>query len=265
MSTTNPLPPSLSDEEMANEFEDYFMNKIQSIRDSLDTSSKYSASPENLPNFSIFEPLSTSDVKKIIVGMKTKTCEMDPILTKLLKEILPSVIEPITNIVNTSLHQGIFSKHWKLAVIRPLLKKKGLELTTSNYRPVSNLTFLSKVVEKAALNQFVPHFDNTNLIPDYQSAYRANQSCETAMLKLVSYLLWAMENKYVTAMITINLSVAFNTVDHDIILNTLHYKFGISENAIKWVNSYLRPRSCKVNIRKQLLNRKATKFFSTSR
>ena len=58
-----------------------------------------------------------------------------------------------------------------------------------------------------------------------------------------------MENKYVTAMITIDLSMAFNTVDHDILLNTLHCKFGISDNAIEWVYSYLKPRSCKVNIK----------------
>ena len=92
-STSNPLPPSLSDKELANEFADYFMNKIKSIRDSLDTNSKYSASPGNAPNFSAFEPLSTSDVTKIIFGMKTKSCEIDPIAMKLLKEILPSVIE----------------------------------------------------------------------------------------------------------------------------------------------------------------------------
>ena len=182
--TSNPLPPSSSDEELANVFADYFMNKIQSIRDSLDTHSKYSVPPGNAPNFSAFEPLSTSDVMKIIFGMKTKSCEIDHIPMKLLKEILPSVIEPITKIVNTSLQQGIFSKHWKIAVIRPLLKKIGLELITLNYRPVSNLTFLSKVVEKAALNQLVAHFDNNNLMPDYQSAYRANQSCETAITQI---------------------------------------------------------------------------------
>ena len=96
------------------------------------------------------------------------------------------MIEPITKIVSTSLQQGIFSKHWKVAVVRTLLKKTGLEVTTSNYRLVINLTFLSKVVEKAALNQLVAHFDNNNLMPDYQSAYRANQSCETAILKLVN-------------------------------------------------------------------------------
>ena len=247
--TSNPLPPSSSDEKLANEFADYFMNKIQSIRDSLDTHSKYSAPPGNAWNFSAFEPLSTSDVTEIILGMKTKSCGIDPIPMKLIKEILPSVIEPITKIVNTSLQQGIFSKHWKTAVIRPLLKKIGLELTTSKYRQVSNLTFLSKVVQKVALNQLVAHFDNNNLMPDYQSAYRANQSCETVILKIVNDSLWAMENEYVTAMVTIDLSGAFNTVDHDILLNTLHCKFGIIDNAIEWVHSYLRPRSCKVNIK----------------
>ena len=89
ISTSNPLPPSSSVEELVNEFADYFMDKIQSIRDSLDTNSKYSASPGNAPNFSAFEPLSTSDVMKIIFGMKTKSCEIDPIPMKLLKELLP--------------------------------------------------------------------------------------------------------------------------------------------------------------------------------
>ena len=119
-STSNPLPPSLRDEELTNEFADYFMNKIQSIRDNLDTNSKYSASPGKAPNFLAFEPLSTSDVMKIIFGMKTKSCEIDPIPMRKLKGILPSVIEPIAKIVNTSLQQGIFSKHWKTSVIRPL-------------------------------------------------------------------------------------------------------------------------------------------------
>ena len=62
-------------------------------------------------------------------------------------------------------------------------------------------------------------------------------------------MLWSMENKHVTAMVAINLSVAFSMVDHDVLLNTLHSKFGISDNALEWVNSYLRPRSYKVNIK----------------
>ena len=70
-----------------------------------------------------------------------------------------------------------------------------------------------------------------------------------------------MENKYVTAMITINFSAAFNTVDHDILLNTLCYKFGISGNAIEWVNSHLRPRSCKVNIKNSYSTERQLNFL----
>ena len=162
------------------------MDKIQSIRDNVDTYLKHSAPPENAPNLLAFKLLSTSDEKKIILGMKINSCGIDPIPTKLLKVILPSVIKPITKIVNTSLQHRIFCKHWKTAVIRPLLKKIGLELITSNYRPVSNLTFLSKVVEKSSLNQLVAHFDNNNLMPDYQPVYRANQMCETVIHKLVN-------------------------------------------------------------------------------
>ena len=203
------------------------MNKIQSIRDSLDTHSKYSAPPGNAPNFSAFEPLSTSDVTKTIFAMKPKSCEIDPIPTKLLEEILISVIEPKTKVVNTSLQHGIFSKNWKTSVIRPLLKKIGLELIPSNYKPVSNLTFLSKVVKKTAVNQLVASLTITTLC-------QTNSQCI---------------EPYVTAMVTTDLSAAFNMVDHDILLNTLHCKFGISDNAIELVNSYLRPRFCKVNIK----------------
>ena len=78
---------------------------------------------------------------------------------------------------------------------------------------------------------------------DYQLAYRGNQSCETVILKLVNDILRVMENKHVTAMVAID----FVKVDHDILLNMLHCAFGISDNAHEWVNSYLRPRSCKVN------------------
>ena len=81
-------------------------------------------------------------------------------------------------------------------------------------------------------------------MPAYQSMYRAIKSCETVILKLINDTLWAMENKHVTAMVAIDLSMSFDTVDHNIFLNTLHCKFEISDNALEWVNSYLRPRSC---------------------
>ena len=103
--------------------------------------------------------------------MASKSCELDPIPTTLLIEILPSIIKSFTQIVNTSLTEGIFAKSWKTVIICPLLKKAGLALLLSNFRPVSNLSFLSRVTECAMLQQFNNHCDVHNLIPDYQSAY----------------------------------------------------------------------------------------------
>jgi hypothetical protein len=138
--------------------------------------------------------------------------------------------------------------NWKTAIIRPALKKPGLDLTPSNYRPVSNLGFLSKVLEKVALSQFMNHSNDNQLMPDYQSAYRQHYSCETALVKMMDDLLWSMERQTVTALVAVDLSAAFDTVDHDILLSVLHHKFGISNSALEWFDSYLRPRRCKVKV-----------------
>lgn len=77
--------------------------------------------------------------------MQSKQCELDPIPTKFFQALLPETIKIITKIVNTSLELGQFCQHWKVALVRPLIKKIGLELISSNYRPVSNLPFISKI------------------------------------------------------------------------------------------------------------------------
>ena len=135
-----------------------------------------------------------------------------------------------------------------MAIIHPLIKKLGLELVYSNYRPVSNLPFLSKVVEKCMLKQFNIHCDNNNLVPNYQLAYRQNYSMETSIIKLCNDVLWAMENQQLTAFIAIGLSAAFDTVDHDILHNVLTTKFNVTGTALKLLDNYLRPRFCKVAV-----------------
>ena len=182
--------------------------------------------------------------------MASKSCELDPLPTTVLKEILPSVIGPLTKIINVSLTQRIFADMWKVAVIRPLIKKLGLDLLLSNYRPVSNLSFWSRLVENVVLQQFNKHCDQNNLIPDYQSAYRVNYSCETALVKIINDILWSMENKNIVNLMAINLSTVFNTVDWSILLDCLQYQFGITGSALKWFEQYLRPRYCKVNMGK---------------
>ena len=195
-----------------------------------------------------FEPLMEDEVTKVIMSMASKSCEINPVPTNLLKETLPQVIKPITKIINTSLELGIFASQWKVAIGKPLLKKIGLELITSNYRPVSNLSFISKVLETCMVSQFTAHCDANNLLPGYQSAYRRNYSCKTALIKITSDRFWDMENQMVTAMVAIDLSAAFDTVDHAILLDVLNKKFGVHNIALKWFNDYLSFRSCKVSL-----------------
>ena len=242
------MPEDISEQDLADSFADYFMDKIIKIRAALENTPKYTPEGTAGHQLSKFEPLSQVEAEKIITSLSVKSCELHCISTFLLKKILPSVLPVITRIVNLSIEQNVFVNTWKTAIVRPLLKKAGLDLTLSNYRPVSNLSFLSKVLEKAVLNQFMNYCAAATLLPDYQSAYRRYYSCETALVKLCDDLLWNMENRKVTAIMSVDLSAAFDTVDHDVLLEVLKIRFGITDGALCWFESYLRPRSCKVNV-----------------
>ena len=190
--------------------------------------------------------MSEKEVKEIIMAMKTKCCELDALPTSPLKRMIDVHLPSIMKIVNLTLEMGKFTYQWKVAIVRPLLKKVGLDLVKKNYRPVSNLSFLSKVIEKAMLKQFNEHCDSYGLLPDYQSAYRSNYICETSLLKLTNDILWNMESKQVTALVMMDLSAAFNTIDHELLLEILHHRYGISDDALGWYENYLRPRGFKV-------------------
>ena len=163
----NPLPSNHSDEDMANMFADYFMEKIKKIRSHLDDHPKYEPSNDNITPLLSLTPMTEDEVFSTINALKTKTCETDPIPTDLFKKIVPLIIDIVTKLINKSLMEEAFSKHWKTAIICLLLKKPGTELIASNYRPVSNLPFLSKVVEKIVLTRFNKHCDKYQLIPGY--------------------------------------------------------------------------------------------------
>ena len=186
----------------------------------------------DVPKFTRFALMSTREVTLIINSMKAKLCELDCIPTHILKMLLPKTAPLITKIINASLNVGEFCAKWKTAIVCPLLKKLGLALIFPNYRPVSNLIFISKVVERCMLLQLSRQCEEFNLQPDYQSAYRENYSCKTAVLSISDNILWAMEHQRITSLIAIDLLAAFDTVDHDVLLNILRCKFGIEDKAL---------------------------------
>ena len=126
-------------------------------------------------------------------------------------------------------------------MVKPLLKKKGLDPQEKNYCPVGNLPFFSKLVEHATLMQFDKHCREHHLLPDFQSAYRKAYSTETSLMKMTNDIFWSMERKQVTAVIVLDILAAFDTIDHDLLLDILWKRFGIAETALQWYQSYLRP------------------------
>ena len=258
--TENPLPPGKTDNQLAEDFAKFFMNKIQTIRDNLADHRLYKPKPTNMLKVDTFKKLREEGVRKVISKMKTKSCDLNVLPTHILKEMLEHLLLTITRIINISLMKGIFIDKWKNALVRPLLKKKGMELILKSYRPVSYLSFLSKLVERVALDQMNNHCEQYNIIPDYQSAYRANKSCETALVKLVNDVLWCYENQEAMQIVAIDTSSAFDMVDHDLLLSVLQKRAGINGDAHKWCKSYLRPRTCQVNIGKANSSKKNLTF-----
>ena len=150
----------------------------------------------------------------------TKSCELDPIPTSLLKKILPSVSQLLTAIVNNSITLGTFPNCIKGALVQPLLKKANLDLINKNYRPVSNLSFVGKLIEHVA-DQITSHVTQHSPMEASQSAYHSHHSTETTLLKVKADILRAMDNQEVVCLVLLDLSAAFDTVNHEILIARL--------------------------------------------
>jgi hypothetical protein len=143
----------------------------------------------------------------------------------------------IAEIINLSFSEGIAPNHWKIALVLSLLKKFGLDFMFENVRPISNLPFVAKSAEKATISCAA-----NSPFPEYQSAYRKNHSTETALLKVQNDILLSTDRQEVTLLVLIDLSAAFDTIDHAILLETFEKDFGVTGNALKWLTSYLSER-----------------------
>ena len=140
-------------------------------------------------------------------------------------------------------------KSLKTALIRPLLKKTGLDSDIlKKYRPVSNLTFISKVIEKVISGRLNEHLINNSLFDPLQSAYRDKHSTETALIKVQNDILSALDAGSSAILLMLDLSAAFDTIDHDILLSRLCNVYGITGNALDWFKSYLTGRIQRVVI-----------------
>jgi len=139
----------------------------------------------------------------------------------------------LTAMVNTSQREGRLPSSHKHAVVTSLLKKTGLDQDElKNNRPVSNLTFVSKLAERMVSSRLVSHFNAHGLMPQLQSAYRRHHSTETTLLKVLADIYSAIDRQQVTLLGLLNLSAAFDCVDHDILLRRLRHTLGICGTAL---------------------------------
>ena len=138
-----------------------------------------SAVPSTL---AVFEVVTVEYVTKLIAASPNKSCDLDPIATSLVKQEAELLAPLINTIINESLKNGDFPQAFKSAIVTPLLKKVSLDPEEfKNYRPVSNLAFVSKLIEKMVVSQLNLYLANNNLSEVFQSAYRKGHSSETAL------------------------------------------------------------------------------------
>ena len=148
------------------------------------------------------------------------------------------------NLFNSSLSYGVVPSSFKHAVVRPLLKKPNADIDDpSNYRPISLLPFLSKILERIVALRLVSQISSIGADEVLQSGFKSNHSTESALLCVTNDLRRSCDAGHASILILLDLSAAFDTIDHDILLDGLKSFLGIIGAALDWFKSYLQGRS----------------------
>ena len=193
-------------------------------------------------------PTDVHEIKKIVDKLPSKKSSgHDNISNILLKDIVSSIAEVLCVIFNRSLEQGEFPSTMKLAEVVPLFKGNEHYLET-NYRPISLLTTLSKVLVKIVYQRIYGFLQTTGQLYENQYGFRESHSCEHAIGKVINGIVKGLENKEVSACVLLDLSKAFDTIEHTIMLEKLAL-YGIRGNALAWFKSYLSDRTLRVKCR----------------
>lgn len=234
-------PPLLT----ADQLSQFFIDKIEAVRIATKDSEPPTFSAcEGNHQFACFREYTMNEMRRVLLNSPVKTCSLDPIPTNILLESIDVVLPFITAMCNASLTEGCLPASQKKAIITPAVKKPNLDPDEpKNYRPISNLAFISKVIERVVSEQVRSYLITSDLMPSLQSAYRPGHSTETALLKVISDILDAADGKRVTLLSLLDMSAAFDTVDFQILLRRLEVTYGIGGKVLDWFKSFLTDRT----------------------
>src|SRR6218665_3769127 len=188
--------------------------------------------------------VTSAELRCIILTSPPKSCELDPIPTFLLQEFVDDLLPFLTALCNRSIHDGVLPRSQKRSVLVPVLKCSRLDSADPlNFRPIANVSFMSKIIEKIAAYQLTVYLETNKLLPECQSGFRRGHSTETLLFHLLSDIYGAVDSSQLTLLALFDVSAAFDTVDHEILLKRLEISFGLSGNFLSWVGSFLSERS----------------------
>ena len=238
----------ISPKETANTFNSHFVNItdrfISDIPSEVPTFSKLKEFVQTKKDANVkfkIPEISNQFVKKQIIKLQTnKATGLDGVSVKLLKPVADIVAPYIAEICNNSIDTNTFPPQWKQARVVPLFKS-GNANDVSNYRPISVLPILSKVLERHVYNAYYDYLIKNKLLLDNQSGFRKGHSCQTVLLKLTDYFLENMDKGELSGAVMIDLRKAFDLVSHDLLLKKLEI-YGTEESSLCWFRSYLSQR-----------------------
>ena len=237
-------------------FADYFSTKIVTLKSaiasklaSISLTHTFADHPHTDTTLSSLHPVTISEVAHIINTVPLKSSSADLIPPSIIKSCHSVFAELICHLANLSFLTGCFPTCFKHAVVTPLLKKPNLDKSSpSNYRPISNLDFVSKILERLFSSRLQSHILNSSNFNSQQSAYRPRYSTETALLSTVNSIRRSSDAGSSTLLVSLDLSAAFDTIDHNILIRRLGIRFGVTGLVLSWLQSYLSNRTQSVRI-----------------
>ena len=258
------LPHCDNTNTLAEEFSTYFSEKVTKIRQSISsnvsTEQRRRFTTAN-STFQCFEEIDLQELIKVASQMNSKTCDLDPVPTIVVKKYMTLLAPVILRIINLSITTCTFPSSLKHAIVTPVAKSsvKSKE-DLSNYRPVSNLPYLSKIIEKIISDQLTMHVEGNNLYAKHQSAYRKNHSCETCIFPVVDHIQRCTQDNNYVLVISLDSSSAFDTVDHGLLLERLEHQRNITDQALQLIRSYLFERTYSIKVGKVMSKPTSTTY-----